>query len=219
MMQADLDYLGRLLSAGSLKGPCLEFGCGYGGETSRALIESAGIAYLSSDIPGSPVAVDVEIDLLAEDFQAQAGLGALRAHGLRTLLILNVLEHVFDPVRLLDNACTLLEGPGRVVIITPVCWPIHKYPVDCQRLLPDFYREYARRRKLRILPASFQWIGVEGSIPVESPGEESLPKFMPSSTLSKLYNRLIHRLFRTDGRSIYTIPLPQVALGVVLEKG
>jgi SAM-dependent methyltransferase len=218
MMYADLDYLRFLLSIDSFIGPCLEFGCGYGGETSKAVIESAGLPYFSSDLPGSPNAVDFEIDLLAESFQKQPGVIALRDHQVRSILVLNVLEHVFDPVKLLDNALSLLDLNGKVVIITPVSWPIHKYPIDCQRLLPDFYREYAKRRGLRIQPSSFRWIGAEGEIPADGPIDEALPKFLPRSELAKIYNRLIHRFFQTDGRSIYTIPLPQIAIGVVLEK-
>jgi 2-polyprenyl-3-methyl-5-hydroxy-6-metoxy-1,4-benzoquinol methylase len=47
-----------------------------------------------------------------------------------TILILNVLEHTFEPVRILDNALSLLGPHGALAVLTPAIWPLHDLPMD-----------------------------------------------------------------------------------------
>ncbi|MCT0229483.1 class I SAM-dependent methyltransferase [Synechococcus sp. CS-1324] len=209
MMDVDLSYVQRLLRDRVITGKVLELGGGYGGQICAELIKEAGLDYASTDLPGCPYKVDLEIDFLAS-----APLAV--AEQFNTLLILNVLEHVFDPVTLLDRAVSLLAPQGVVVLLSPVCWPIHHYPVDCHRLLPDFYREYARRRGMKIVDRSFVYVSSGAAIPPEAPSNEALPRIQAGSAVQRLWSRSVHRLLRTDGRPIYTLPVAQEAIAVAL---
>ena len=90
-----------------------------------------------------------------------------------TILILNVLEHTFNPLQVLDNARALLKPGGALVVLTPAVWPLHNYPFDAWRILPDFYTEYARRRGMRLLAAHFEYVGF-GDVSRSAMGEDSL---------------------------------------------
>ena len=47
------------------------------------------------------------------------------------------LEHVKRPWEWIKKAKTLMKPGALLVIIAPYCWRIHRYPVDCWRILPD----------------------------------------------------------------------------------
>jgi hypothetical protein len=212
MMDCDLAYVARLINSGVIHGRVLELGGGYGGATCSDLIKDAGMEYLSTDLPGCPNRVDHEIDFLAAEFSHSI------SEGFDAILILNVLEHVFDPVMLLDRAITLLRPQGAIVLISPVIWPIHHYPIDCLRLLPDFYREYAHRRGMTIAKGTFQYISSKTPLPHKTPENECLPRIQASSPLRSKWSRIIHRIFSTDGRLVYTLPVSLEAIGVALQK-
>ena len=118
MVGADTEYIRRLIADNVISDPVLELGAGYGGFTSRTLIEAAGLRYYGSDTARGP-GVDYEADFeRPEDmaiFQPIAPLGSV--------LILNVLEHTFDPIQVLDNARTLVRRGGTLVVMTPAVWP------------------------------------------------------------------------------------------------
>ena len=119
----DLNWIRKLLAEKKLEEPALELGVGYGGATCRELIESAGLRYFGTDLEKTP-AVDFVADFeRSEDmdvFSLTAPFGCV--------LVLNVLEHTFDPLRVLDNAVSLLKPGGRCAIVTPSIWPLHNYP-------------------------------------------------------------------------------------------
>jgi SAM-dependent methyltransferase len=78
---------------------------------------------------------------------------------LGSVLLANVLEHTFDPIRALDRACGIMRPGGTCIIITPAVWPLHEFPMDCWRLMPSFYMEYARRRNQNLLQDTFRYVG------------------------------------------------------------
>jgi hypothetical protein len=47
------------------------------------------------------------------------------------------LEHVEMPWLWIKEVSRICKKSGYVVIIAPWSWPIHRYPVDCWRILPD----------------------------------------------------------------------------------
>lgn len=54
------------------------------------------------------------------------------------------LEHVTDPVATIKNLADVLKSEGRIYLHT--CgpeFPIHRYPLDCYRFLPDALRAMA----------------------------------------------------------------------------
>jgi len=197
VVTADLEYVRRVLAAKLISGPVLELGAGYGGLTTRELIEADGHRYYATDLapgPGVDFAGDFERPDVVEVFREVAPFGSV--------LILNVLEHTFDPIRVLDNAVKLLRSGGSLVVLTPAVWPLHNFPMDVWRILPNFYEEYAKRRSLRLLPQSFEFIGygpiddfaVAKSIyAFPKPGKPGLRRF---------FGRAIHKAFNTFGRSM-----------------
>lgn len=210
MTENDLTYIRKLLDAGVILHPVLELGAGYGGSTSRNLVESAGFAYQGTDIAAGP-----NVDYIA-DFESEDCGAGFPEEKFGTVFVLNVLEHVFMPIRVLDNAIDLVRPGGRVVTITPCNWPVHSYPKDCQRLLPDWFDEYARRRpNLKLLEHHFEFIGrgrVENHIRA---GERQLP--LPwSGKWEAIYNRIVHKVFNTHGRSQWSAS--HVAIGAIFEK-
>lgn len=211
MTDDDLDYVRGLLGRGLLEPPVLELGAGYGGATCRGLVEGAGLAYLATDRSAAP---GVE----AADFETGEGVPALAARGpFGTLLVLNVLEHVLEPVAVLDRSLALLAPGGRLVTVTPAAWPLHEHPVDCCRLLPDFFERFAETRGVELDRESFVYVGLG---PVGSfrdrAGRRRLPPAGTERPLWRHYSRLLHALFRTFGREVNHGP--RVALGAVLRR-
>jgi SAM-dependent methyltransferase len=210
----DAEYVKKIIGRGLASSPCLELGTGYGGSTSKDLISSdPSLKYYGTDMQAG-AGVDFVADFEAPSAEVARAFQSVGEFG--TILILNVLEHCFDPIRVLDNAVGLLRKGGRLVLLTPSIWPLHDYPRDCWRINPNFYEEYARRRGLTLLPDTFEFVGF-GLVKsfAETPSADQYPK--PSrDKLKALYSRIAHRLLNTYGRGML-FP-SHVAVGVVLEK-
>src|SRR6266404_5047393 len=119
MVEADVDFIRRCLRAKLIQSPCLELGVGYGGANNRRLIREAGIEYFGTDLVANE-AVDLCVDFEDSSRDVEAALGHAK-YG--SVLALNVLEHTFEPIRVLDNIINLLRPSGTCVIITPTVWP------------------------------------------------------------------------------------------------
>jgi len=156
MTDGDLAYIETLITEKILMGPALELGAGYGGHTCKTVIKDAGLSYFTSVIvpsQGIDFVANFEFSSVADAFAIAPKFG--------TVLILNVLEHTFNPIGVLDNARSLLVNGGRLVVITPAVWTLHEYPIDCYRLLPQWYEEYASRRQLELPRQYFKYIGLD----------------------------------------------------------
>jgi SAM-dependent methyltransferase len=70
------------------------------------------------------------------------------------IIAMNVLEHIFDPVKAIKNMNNLLNDNGYIIIAVPLIWDLHAYPYDYYRLLPDFFRKIAEIENLTILENS-----------------------------------------------------------------
>lgn len=198
MVNADLDYIKRLISAQIITGPVLELGTSYGGTTSRSVVQAAGLRYFGTDLtPGD--GVDFAADF--EQSEDMARFGPIAPLG--SVLILNVLEHTFDPIRILDNAATLIRPGGSMVVLTPAIWPLHNFPMDAWRLLPNFYEEYARRRNLVLLDDSFEYIGF-GNVKnyINSDSTYTFP-FPYKKGIRTWFDKAIHKAFNTYGRAMF----------------
>jgi SAM-dependent methyltransferase len=209
MVGADLEYVERLLRAKAIDGPVLELGTGYDGSTCRDLVKASGLPYFGTDLhAGSGV------DVVA-NFEHPEEMAAFRHLGpFGTLLILNVLEHTFDPIRVLDNARSLLKPGGALAVLTPAIWPLHNFPMDTWRILPNFYEEYARRRNMRLVLDHFEYVGF-GAV-ARFRDEDARYSFPPPSQVvwKRLYGRVIHKAFNTFGRSMFHPS--HVAVGALL---
>jgi SAM-dependent methyltransferase len=123
----------------------------------------------------------------------------------QTVCVFNVLEHTFDPITVLANALSCLEPGGVLLVLTPSVWPIHSFPCDYVRLLPDWYEAFAKRYDLELLRGEFCWISQFGITPVDSDPEPIYPTFESQgrkfSPLRYWISKVVHKLFNTYGRS------------------
>ena len=147
----------RLIQSGRVAGPVLELGVGYGGDTCRALVESSGLRYYGTDMNAAK-----DVDFVANFERAEDMAVFQSVAPFSTILILNVLEHTFDPIRILDHARTLVRRGGTLVVVTPAIWPLHNFPFDAWRILPNFYEEYTRRTRLHLVDEYFEYLGIGG---------------------------------------------------------
>jgi SAM-dependent methyltransferase len=208
MIDQDRHYLEALLKRGVLKGPLLELGAGLPEHSARGIVERAGLAYVGTDLEGD---VEVRVDFSDGPAVRSAFTGRAR---FESAIVFNVLEHTFDPIRVLDHVFELLAPGGICVALTPTVWPIHSFPIDCWRVLPDFYTEYARRNGHELIRDTFEYVGFG---PVQTPpgGSAVLPN-PGRSPGHHLYSRVVHKLFNTAGRSMF---MPShVATAVALRK-
>jgi SAM-dependent methyltransferase len=215
MIQNDLIFVEKLLKNGIITSPLLELGAGYGGETCRDLILENKVQYFGTDMQ-SGVGVDFVANF--EDSPEQVKSVFTSIGEFSTILVLNVLEHTFDPIRVLDNVLELLKPGGICVIITPTLWPLHNYPYDCYRINPNFYEEYCRRRNLQLLTDYFEYIGF-GKIKDLTDSQNNYQYPLPYALKSKnsiLMSKFVHKLFNTYGRSMF-FP-SHVAVGCVIQK-
>ncbi len=209
MTGKDLEYVKRLMDNKIIVGPVLELGAGYGGQTCKDVIVEAGIKYFATDIAPS-AGVDFVADFENEDIR----LFFPPSVKFNCILVLNVLEHAFDPIRVLDNIKELLNDTGLLVIITPVIWTLHYYPADCSRLMPNWYERYAETRGMVIIREWFEYLGYGGVDRYLDPkGNHRYP--LPTSSVFKYWrSRIVQRLFDTYGRGM-AFP-NHLAIGVVM---
>jgi hypothetical protein len=212
MTKSDLEWIEKLLKLGRLSGPVLELGAGWGGMTCRELVLSYGLEYFGTDLkPGDGADFAADFETGDGIVEIENSVGSLFG----STLVLNVLEHTFNPLAVLDNAVRLTRPGGAVVVITPAVWPLHGYPIDCCRLLPDWYRRFAATRSASLDEDVFEWIGV-GRISDfrDLNGHEAMPLPAQGNMGRRLWSRLIHRLFGTYGRGM---AFPScVAIGAVM---
>lgn len=212
MTPADLAYFRYALDHRAIRGEVLEIGgrsWQNDGNLSR-VAQDAGLHWQAADIePGE--GIDLCFDILDDR--------TVRSIGKRwdTVLLFNLLEHVYDPVAALQNSLSLLKRGGHCVIVTPTVWQLHDFPADYWRPMPDFYIRFAIENQLTLRLDLFVWIVASKLIPVESLNEGS-QKQMPSKVVLRgarqRYSDLVHRLFNTSGRETF---FPYSALGVAFQ--
>lgn len=200
MTPQDLSYLHRLFERGLLRGPVLEVGGRSWQEEGNAAkaCADAGLDWEATDIKAGP-GVSYELDILSQDSVASID------RQWPTVLVLNLLEHVYDPVLALTHAVQLVEPGGSCVALSPAVWELHDYPADYWRPMPDFYLEFGRRNNLLMIQGTFEWLVGDQHFPVASP-KSSQQKLMPgkaSPPFKSRYSDAIHKLARTVGRSTF----------------
>jgi SAM-dependent methyltransferase len=207
----DMRWVQQMLAAGEFEGPLLELGAGYGGATCRDVFSTTGIKYYGTDLEKS-VNVDFVADFeRTEDMQVFSGIAPFGS-----ALVLNVLEHTFEPVRILDNVMSLLKPGGKCAVLTPSIWPLHNYPMDAWRILPNFYEVYASRRGLVLDRRYFDYVGY-GSVENFRGAGGGYAYPLPTQNATHLnWSRLVHKVFNTCGRG--GLHPSHVAIGALLRK-
>ena len=204
----DLLFLEKAKAAGRVRGRCLEIGsynvAGTPAGDIRRMIADWGLEYVGADIAAGP-----GVDVVA-DFTSAADVGAKFAgRQWDTIVMFNVIEHVFDPIVLLDVVTGLLAPGGALLISSPIVWELHRFPRDYWRPSPDFYADYAERRGLRLDLGLFCYGFQNRLVPVAvydtAEGERRLPSLVTASVAHGAarawWSRAVHRLFNTLGRS------------------
>ena len=210
MTEDDLGFVRALLAHNQIGRSVLELGGRDPDQTCRSLIERSGRRYVATDLQAEGT-VD-----FAADFETGSGVPAIAAAGLfETVLVLNVLEHCFNPIAALDNVLRVSAPGGNVVIVSPAVWPLHHFPVDCCRLLPDWYRHFAYSRNVGLLDEWFWYVGVGRVADLRtSDGQDRFPSPAASRPLYRLYCRAVHKAFNTFGRAM--MQPSHIAIGAVL---
>lgn len=211
----DMTYLAQQIDAGRVTGGVLELGSrdrAKDGGNTRPTCTSRGLSWEGADIePGA--GVDYVLDVLD-----RAQLDALDRQW-DSVLVFNLLEHVYDPLRALENTVELVGAGGCCVVVGPCVWQIHDYPRDYWRPLPHFFQEFAQRQGLSVEDLSY--LVDDRIIPVGDlrDGEQLL---LPSKQVgAKVFgrratvSRYVHRLLNTTGREMH---FPWVGLGCVLRR-
>jgi SAM-dependent methyltransferase len=197
MTELDLKYIKEAIDLGHFGLTTLEVGAAEDWCCVKPRLEERGISTTSVDIKDGKY-VDHLVDLEQEFDSVQECLG--KPDPFDSILCFNVLEHTFSPTTVLDNLLGLLAPGGHLLISTPLCWPLHSYPFDFWRPLPNFYEQYAKRNKLMLLKERFHYLGY-GIVSNYTSGEGRTGFPPPTGGRFKfVWGRLIHKLFNTFGR-------------------
>lgn len=219
-VEADFAYLRTMIAQGLVRGPVLEVGSrAWQGEEGNAAREcrQAGLDWEGADIVPGP-GVDFLLDIL--DRRAVEAVGRQWA----SVLVFNLLEHVYNPIEALENAMALVGPGGTGVVVGPAVWQLHDYPRDFWRPMPDFFLEFADRNGYEVVGDALMWtvagkLIAVGDLSVGS--QKKLPSISRPGAVEvwgapqAYWSRAVHLLLRTFGRQT---PYPDCGLGVVLRR-
>jgi hypothetical protein len=215
----DFVFLRHLIDQGVVSGPVLEVGSRdhQGGEgNAQPTCQAAGLSWEGADIAEGP-GVDFLLDVL--DAAAVAAVGRRWP----SVLLFNLLEHVYDPPTALRNAVTLTEPGGVVAVAGPAVWELHDYPADYWRPMPDFFHEFARREGLQVVPGTPHWIVNDRLLALDALVDEGAHRLPSKHFARQIYgaawaewSRVVHRTLNTLGRG--RLFYPQSGLGIALRR-
>jgi SAM-dependent methyltransferase len=141
------DQIGKLEKVTSV----LEVGSRDVNGTTREFFLGRQCDYLGVDIaPGK--GVDAVVDITGD---IQTIRTMTRAVDYDLVVCMNVLEHVYEPIKALTNMLSLLRKGGYLMVVVPIVWDLHEYPYDFYRLNPDFFKKFAELSGISILKDSF----------------------------------------------------------------
>jgi SAM-dependent methyltransferase len=67
-----------------------------------------------------------------------------------------VIEHVRKPWRWIKEIARIVKTNGKVIIINPVNWKFHEYPVDCWRIYPEGIKALFEDAKIQCEFSTFE---------------------------------------------------------------
>ena len=212
MTNEDHKYINLLLEKNLIKSSCLEVGSAEDWCSLVPKFNNQGIKTIGTDLSKGKYVdhiIDFEADIkdIIPILQDETPF--------QTILCLNVLEHTFNPIQILDNLIQLLNSGGKLILIAPAAWPLHGYPIDCWRLMPDFYTKYAELRNLTIDQNLFRYLGFGPVDSYKKPHSSGFPLPLRKG-LYFYYSKLIHKIFNTNGRN--HLFSNHIAIGLVMTK-
>ncbi len=203
MTSFDLDYFRHCAKLSLLKSPFLEVGSA---KVENAAVNLCDVArelgvkeVLGADLDkGQGVDLTCDFSVSAEEFAKRwthAPFG--------TVGIFNVLEHTYEPAQVLRNAVRCVRPGGTLLVVVPTVWPIHHFPKDYVRLLPDWFEEFAVRYQLTVVPEAFCWLSEFGLLTMKEHWQ--IPNYQSTKrgggSLRYWASRLAHTAFHTFGKS------------------
>ncbi len=122
----------------------LDLGCGY--KPFKYLFEENGIVadYIGVDFSSENAEPDFIVDLNKENLPFENEAFDL-------IIISEVLEHIYNPFHVLDEAIRVLKKGGLIYISTPFIFGNHGIPYDYFRYTDYFYQRYIEENNLEIL--------------------------------------------------------------------
>jgi len=87
-----------------------------------------GYDYVGIDLVAGP-----NVDIVMED----PYIFPLASESFDAVITGQCFEHVKNPFKLIEECSRILRNKGHFLGVAPSKWPIHRYPVDCWRFLPD----------------------------------------------------------------------------------
>ncbi|WP_416439637.1 class I SAM-dependent methyltransferase [Phnomibacter sp. MR] len=199
MSNLEIELIKEMLSQGLIQSPVLELGVSYDVDfIMKDEFAKVGIEYFGTDLHAGK---DVDFVINFEDNITTIREQYPKMPSFNCILILNVLEHTYNPIKVMQNALQLLNEGGLLITSTPSVFPIHNYPIDVYRLLPDFYTEFAKREKVTLLHEYFRFLGYGKIDQYLVNNQLSYPKPWRSKT-HEWRSRLVHKIFNTSGRGM-----------------
>ena len=111
--------------------------------TYRPLVEQSGATYRGLDIVAGP-----NVDALVP----KVGSWLDVIHDKAPLVISGqCLEHTAKPWVWIKQAASLVALNGKLIVIAPWRWEVHRYPIDAWRILPDGMVSLFAEANLRLL--------------------------------------------------------------------
>lgn len=218
MTNIDVEWFKRCAAAGLIQGRMLEVGAAkvQGIPNLCDIAKQLGV----EDTTGVDITQYDGVDLLFDfSIPHQEFDRKWRVGRFSTVCIFNVLEHTFDALTVLENALSCVEQGGYMLVVTPSVWPIHKYPGDYNRFLPDWYVAFARRHNITLLDQHFCWLSDFGLELINSTQDPRLPNYLSSthgvSWPRYWISRISHKLLNTYGRSHWAT---HTAIGAVFSR-
>jgi SAM-dependent methyltransferase len=199
MSNLEIELIKELLAKGLIASPILELGVSYDVDfNTKDELTRLGLQYYGTDMHAGKdvdyvINFENDFDIIQQQYP--------QLPAFKTILILNVLEHTYNPIKVLQNALRMLDSGGILITATPTVFPIHNYPIDVYRLLPDFYTEFARHEKISMVPDYFRFMGYGPIADYTRDGLISYPKPWRNS-LQEWRSRITHKLFNTVGRGM-----------------
>lgn len=162
MHQNSLRIMAGLLEKYAPKsGLCVDVGSYDVNGTYRPMVEQRGLKYLGVDIVPGP-----NVDRVMCDPCKTPGLWNKEASELPWADILisgQCLEHTTLPHLWIQALAGMLCHSVPLIVIAPMAWPHHRYPVDCWRIVPDGMRALLEFAGLEVLEVGHHDSGMKGT--------------------------------------------------------
>ena len=111
-----------------------------------------------------------------------------------------VMEHVRMIWVWLKELKRLVKSGGKIILINPISWPYHEFPVDCWRIFPEGMRALAEYADLEVIHSQFESVEAEAFANTKTPT-------VPGQSYTFLDLRRRIKLIKAWNYSIHYLPV------------